>query len=262
MPQYENWLLSEDDHIATLTLNRPATNNNLSIATLAELRSATAWLAASKDVWAVILQGSGPHFSAGMDTSVFLDILNQSELVFRKEVLDMQLALDDFEALQKPTIARLQGYCIGGGLLLALACDFRIASLRTMFALPEIKIGIAPMWGTQRVTRTIGLAATKEVVLLGERFSAQKALDMGLVNQAVAPDQLDAAVNALAEKFRKLPPRTTGMVKHILNSGYHYSLRQNQQMELDAQAALFNSPDLREAVESYVNQREPHFKGE
>jgi enoyl-CoA hydratase len=262
MPEYQNWLLSEDDHIATLTLNRPATHNNLTTATLAELRAATAWLASHKDIWAVILQGSGAHFSAGMDTSVFLDILNQTELVFRQQTLEMQLALDEFEALQKPTIARLQGFCIGGGLLLALCCDFRIASQRTMFAFPEIKIGIAPLWGTQRITRTVGLAAAKELVLLGERFSAQKANTLGLVNQVVAPEQLDSEVNSLADKFRKLPPRTTGVVKHVLNTGYHLPLRESEEMELNAQAALFTSPDLREAVESYIAGREPHFKGE
>lgn len=174
----------------------------------------------------------------------------------------MQRALDEFEALEKPTIAKLHGFCIGGGLLLALCCDFRVASQKTIFALPEVKLGIAVLMGTHRITRVAGMPTTKELILLGERFDAQTAQTYGLVHKVVPPDRLDAAVNTLAAKFRKLPPRTTGIAKRIINQGYHLSLRESQNLEIDAQAELLDSPDFREAVESYLERRQPRFTGE
>jgi enoyl-CoA hydratase/carnithine racemase len=208
------------------------------------------------------VQGQGDHFSIGVDTGLIHSLIGQSPAIYRGQLLEMQLALDEFESLEKPTIAKLRGFCIGGGLLLALCCDFRIASQRTIFALPEVKLGIAVLMGTHRITRVAGVAAAKKLVLLGERINAQTAHTVGLVHSIVPPDQLDASVAALADKFRKLPPRTVGIAKRIFNSTYHLSLRESQDMEIDAQAELLNSPDLREAIESYLTKREPHFTGE
>ena len=262
MPEYQHWLLAEEAHIATLTLNRPETNNSLTPETLQELRAITAQLRARREVWAVIVQGRGQHFSSGVDTHVIHSMLGKSEETFRDELLEMQIALDEFEALEKPTIAQLHGFCIGGGLLLALCCDFRIASQRTIFALPEVKLGLAVVMGTQRITRVAGAAATKKLILLGERLNAQTAYTLGLVHQVVPPDQLDATVRSWADKFRRLPPRTIGIAKRIINAGDQLSLRESQNLELAAQAELLNSPDLREAIESYLSKREPRFSGE
>ena len=261
MTAYQNWLLAEDNHIATLTLNRPAENNSLTTDTLRELHAITAELGASDDVWAVILQGQGPHFSAGADIQLFETMLNASKKAFREVVLETQLVLDDFENIRKPTIARLQGFCIGGALFLALCCDFRIASQRTIFAFPEVKLGLNPLWGTHRITRLTGVAAAKELLMLGERFSAKTAHELGLVNRVVPPDQLDAEVAATADKFHRLPPRSVGMIKHLIHNGYHLPLRESEDMEIEMQAALLNSPDLREAVESYMEKSEPNFTG-
>jgi enoyl-CoA hydratase/carnithine racemase len=262
MSTYEHWRVTADGHITTLTLNRPESNNSLLPETLAELRAVTADLRADQDTWAVILQGQGEHFCTGMDTTVLHSMPGHPENIFRERLLEMQLALDEFEALEKPTIARLHGFCLGGGLVLALCCDFRIASEKTVFALPEIKMGLAVLMGTQRITRTAGMAATKELILLGKRINAQSAHAYGLVHQIVPADQLDAAVNALADKFLKLPPRSTAIAKRIINRGYHLSLRESQNLEIDAQAELLDSPDFREAVESYLEKRSPRFTGE
>jgi enoyl-CoA hydratase/carnithine racemase len=150
----------------------------------------------------------------------------------------------------------------GGGLILALCCDFRIASQRTVFQLPEVKLGLAVMMGTQRVTRVVGIAATKELILLGKRLNAIAALDYGLVNEVVPPEELDAAVTALAAKFETLPPRTVGVAKRIINAGYHLSMRESQDLEVDSQAELLACGDVREAFECYVDKRQPHFTGE
>ena len=106
------------------------------------------------------------------------------------------------------------------------------------------------------------MAATKEMIFLGGRFNAATALEYGLVNQVVAPDELDAAVARLAAKFRSLPPRTIGVAKRIINEGYSLSMRESQDLEIDAQAELLDSPDLREAIASYLEKRQPRFVGE
>ena len=259
--EYQHWLLSEEGHVATLTLNRPDAMNSLTPKTLYELRDVTAYLCTRRNVWAVIVEGQGKHFSTGMDVSVIQERLDQSEQANREYLLGLQQCLDDFEALEKPTIAKLKGFCIGGGLILALCCDFRIASQRTIFSLPEVKLGMGVIMGTQRVTRVAGVAATKEMILLGKRFNANAALEYGLVNKVVPPEELDAAVAALAARFRALPPRTVGVAKRIIDAGYHLSMRESQDLEVEAQAELLASHDVREAFESYLDKRQQRFTG-
>jgi enoyl-CoA hydratase len=262
MSEYQNWLLTEEAHIATLTLNRPEAMNSLTAETLYELRDISAYLGTRKNVWVVVVQGQGKHFSIGMDVNVIKERMDQPRQANCEYLLGLQQCLDDFEALEKPTIAKLHGFCIGGGLILALCCDFRIASQRTIFSLPEVRLGLAVIMGTQRLTRVAGIAATKEMVLLGKRFRASAAQAYGLLHKVVSPDELDRTVAALAAKFQRLPPRTVGIAKRIINSGYNLPLREGQNLEIDAQAGLLGSPDLREAIESYTEKRRPQFIGE
>jgi len=262
MPEYQHWLLTEEGHVATLTLNRPGAMNSLTSQTFYELRDITSYLRTRKDLWVVTLQGQGDHFSTGIDVDLIKGRIDGSERANREFLLSCQGCLDEFEALEKPTIAKLRGFCIGGGLILALCCDFRIASQRTVFSLPEVQLGIPVLMGTQRLTRVAGIAATKEMILLGGRFKASAAQAYGLLHRVVPPDELDAAVAALADTFQRLPPRTVGLAKRIINSGYNLSLRDSQNLEIDALAELMDSPDLREAIESYSDKRQPRFTGE
>jgi enoyl-CoA hydratase/carnithine racemase len=262
MPEYQHWLLTQEAHIATLTLNRPAAKNSLTAETLYELRDITTYLRSRKDVWVVVVQGQGRHFSTGIDVNLIKARLDQPEAANREFLHRLQQCLDEFEALEKPTIAKLHGFCIGGGLILALCCDFRIASQRTIFSLPEVRLGIGVIMGTQRLTRVVGSAAAKEIILLGGRFNARTAQAYGLLHRVVPADELDSAVAALAIKFQKLPPRTVGIAKRIIDLGQDLPLRASQDLEIDAQAKLLDSPDLREAIESYLDKREPKFTGE
>jgi len=262
MTDYRHWNLAATDHIATLTLCRAAAKNSIVPETLAELRAITAQLAADRDTWAVIVQGDGDHFSTGVDVGVIGRMPSQSEAEYRAGLRAMQNALDEFEALEKPTIAKLRGFCIGGGLLLALCCDFRIASQKTYFSLPEVKIGLAVVMGTQRLTRVIGAAATKELILLGDRFDAETAHRLGLVHRVVPAAALDEAALAFADRFRRLPPRTIAIAKRIIDRGAPLSLRESQNLEIDAQAELLGSSDLREAIASYTERRAPRYTGQ
>ena len=262
MTGYQNWHLSEEDHIATLTLNRPEAGNNFTPETLYELSEISKTLGRRRNIWAVIVQGRGKYFSTGIDVDMLKERLDQPEDANRSFLLGLQECMDDFEQLEKPTIAKLHGFCIAGGLILALCCDFRIASQRTVFSLPEVRIGLGVIMGTQRVTRVAGVAVTKEMILLGKRFNAKTAYGYGLVHEIVPPDKLDARAAALADRFKNLPPRTVGISKRIINSGQDIPLRESQDLEVDAQMELLGSPDMREVLESYLEKREPKFAGE
>lgn len=262
MPEYQHWQLEEQERIATLSLNRPEHSNSFIPETFFELREITHRLAKNKDVWAVIVQGKGDHFSIGIDVEVISQMIHLDEALYRKALLEMQECLDSFEALEKPTIAKLHGFCLGGGLILALCCDFRIANRRTIFGFPEVKRGVPVIMGTHRATRLLGPALTKEMIFLGRNIRAHKAEASGLVHQVVEPEELEDKVAALANKFMKLPPRTVGAIKRIINEGYHLSIRASQDLEIEAQAELLKSPDFIEAVTSYLENRSPHFIGE
>jgi enoyl-CoA hydratase/carnithine racemase len=236
--------------------------NRLTVQTFHELRDITQQLRTRHDIWVITVQGEGRHFSIGMDVDIIRNRIDESEQANREFLMDLQRCVDAFEALEKPTIAKLHGFCIGGGLILALCCDFRIASQRTVFSLPEVRLGIGVIMGTQRITRVAGAAATKEMILLGGRFSASTAQAYGLVHRVVPPGELDSAVAALVNKFQELPPRTVGIAKRIINVGHNLSMRGSQDLEIDAQIELLGSPDLREAVDSYIEQRRPQFCGE
>jgi enoyl-CoA hydratase/carnithine racemase len=261
MSDYEHWLVDEQDHIVTLTLNRPQADNRLLPQTFDELCDITADLRANKDAWVVVVQGAGKHFSAGIDLDVIRGRLDQPEAANVEFLTGLKCCLDDFEALEKPIIAKLTGFCIGGGLLLALCCDFRIASQRTVLHVPEVRLGLGLIMGTQRLIRVVGMPAAKEMILLDKRLRAGDALAIGLVHDVVPPGGLDGAVAALAERFLALPPRTVGLAKRFINEAQDLTLQDSQRMEIDAQVKMMDSPDLREAIDSFIEQRRPRFTG-
>ena len=262
MPKYKNWLLTDEGHIAYLTLNRPGTMNNLTEETLFELQAVARYLDTRKDLWVVVLQGQGDHFSSGVDLELIQSRLDKPDKANRKFLSNLQACFDEFEALEKPTIAKLHGFCMGGGLILALCFDFRIASRRTVFSLPEVQLGLPILMGTQRLTRVVGMGATKEMILLSEHLNARKAQEYGMLHQVVPLDELDDVVRKFAEKFLTLPPRTVGLAKRTINVGCDMTLQESQELEIDTLTELLKSPDVMEAFESYTEKRPPKFSGE
>ncbi len=259
--QYQHWQLEINDRIAHLTLNRPKEKNRIGSITLNELKEITQLLSKNKEVWVLVLQANGDCFSAGVDVSLIGEMIGQDGEAYRTNLRESQAVLDAFEALEKPTIAALHGYVIGGGMLLALCCDFRIAADNTIFGLPEVKRSIGVIMGTQRITRTIGLACTKELVMLGDNINAQRAYETGLVNKVVSQDQLKESVQNFAEQFLELPPLAVGLCKKIINEG-QFLERAGQDLEIEAQAALLDTKDFKEAIASFFEKRKPVFKGE
>jgi enoyl-CoA hydratase/carnithine racemase len=258
---YRHWLLQTEGRVATLTLNRPAGKNCLSEATLVELGQVTAYLSTLDDIWVVILRGQGAHFSIGYDLDELATLVDMPQPDARQYLLRMQLSLDTFEVLEKPTIAQIQGFCLGGGLMLALCCDFRIASRHSVFSLPEVRRGLPVLLGTRRISRVTGVAVAKELTMLGKRFNAQKALSYGLATQVVEPERLESAVDGLSRRLLRLPPRSVALAKRIALAGYDRPIRQSQEMELDALSELHGSRDLREAIAAYLEARTPEYTG-
>lgn len=258
---YKNWLLEIDEHVAHLMLNRPEAMNTITREALQELRTITQYLKDREDVWVVTLQGVGANFSVGVDMKVIGEMVGQDSEVFRHYMRELQDCLEIFEALEKPTIAKIRGYCIGGGLILALCCDFRIAAESAIFSFPEVKRGIAVVMGTQRIIRVAGTAATKEMIMLGERFDAQMALKWGLLHQVAADDALDLTVSNAAEKFEHLPPLTVAIIKRIIQRGEEMTFKDSQRLEIDSQTGILNTEDFKEGVASFFEKRPPHFKG-
>jgi len=262
MTDYQNWNLELDQQIAILTLNRAEKMNALTTETLHELRDIAISLRDNRDVWVIILQSAGEHFSTGVDVNHIQGMVGQDEAAYREHLRDLQDCLDTFEALPQPIIAKIRGYCIGGGLLLACCCDFRVADESAMFHLPEVQLGIAVIMGTQRLTRIAGIPNTKEMVLLAERFDATKAQSYGLLNSLVESEELDEFADDLAIRFTKLPPRTVSIAKQIINQGAFTSLSESQELEMDLQATLLDSPDFKEGVDAFFEKRASQFTGE
>jgi enoyl-CoA hydratase len=262
MQTYENWIITEESHVATLSLDRSDVGNTLDTETLIELGEISKSLQSRADIWSVVIKSEGNNFSTGFDPGLIRDGLETSEASIRAMIASHHTSLDALENLEKPTIAAIRGFCIGGGLILALCCDFRIATRRTVFSLPEVRLGLPILWGTHRIVREVGVAKAKQLIMLGGRFKAKEAEDMGLVHDVVEDGELHSAVDVLLSNLQKSPPRTLGLAKRLINSTTDPAHSKTEALEIDAIAELRGSHDLTEAIDSYFEQRIPRFTGE
>jgi len=166
------------------------------------------------------------------------------------------------ERCRKPVIAAIDGYTMGAGLELAVACDFRVATLRSEFAFPEVRLGMIPgSGGSQRVARIAGLGRAKDMILRGKRIGAQDALAYGLVTEVHAPGELDGAVDALVDELRALSPLALAMGKRVLNLAYDAPLGAGLEIEGLAYGLLRSSDDFVEGVNAFVEKRDPKYTG-
>lgn len=257
---YQHWQLEIKEKIAYLALNRPEVKNRMTDVTLHELKEITKFLSGNADVWAVVVKANGEHFSAGVDVSFIGQALGQEKSAFANTLRESQSAFDDFEALDKPTIAVMQGSVIGGGMILAACCDFRIAAENTTFWLPEVKRSIGVIMGTQRLTRLMGLAAVKEMSMLAKLVDAPKAMQLGFLTEICPLAQLEETTANFVQQFYKLPPLAVALCKKIADEG-QFLERAGQDLEIEAQAELLNSEDFKEAIASFFEKRKPIYRG-
>lgn len=248
-----------DGQIATLTIDRPEVRNALDLATVNECHQALRELAANAEVGVLVITGAGEQaFVSGADIN---DI--------RARTLEDGLAainsslFSSIERFPRPTIAAVNGYALGGGCELALACDIRIASETARFGQPELKLGIIPgAGGTQRLPRIIGMGRAKHLVLTGEIIDARRALEIGLVTAVTPPAELMTRTRELAGRILRHGPLAARLAKLSLNASARVDLDSGLLIETLAQAICYDSEDKREGTTAFLEKRKPAFKGE
>lgn len=258
-----------DGEIAYVALNRPEKRNAINDEVLRAIPGALEQ-ADRREVRAIILYGEGAVFSAGIDfTSLASDTGAQGgsgggpDLTrFRHFVHHAQESLNALERIEKPVIGALHGYVGGLGLELALACDARIAAAGTKLGMPEVRIGLVPdVGGTTRLTRTVGYAMAKELIMTARMIDAEAAERIGLVNRVVAAGTQLAAAEELAREIARNAPLAVGLAKRIIDIGHGADKSTFLDLEALAQSSLFQTEDFREGAMALAQRRDPRFKG-
>jgi len=251
----------EREGVAAITLNRERALNSLNTALLEKLRAALEDAESDGTVRSIVITGAGSRaFCAGADVK---ELKDKSQAEAKDLSLWFQDITNYMERLRKPIIARINGFCLGGGLELAMACDFRIASDNSVFGLPEVNLGIIPGGGaTQRLTRLIGKTKAMEMLMTGEQIDAEEALRLGLVNRVVPANELDNAVDALLNELQAKSALTLGILKLVVNNGLKMSFERALSYEAECFGSALASRDAKEGLQAFIEKRKPEFRGE
>ncbi len=252
--------LSGQDHVTTVTLNRPEALNAISGAMADELAGAVLQAAADPACWVVVLHANGDKaFCVGADLKERAGLDNAGWMRNRVQIRGLFEAL---RAVPQPTIASVFGFALGGGCELALSCDFIMCSDDAVLGLPEVRVGIIPGGGgTQLAARRVGPAKAKELVLTGRRISAAEAQSIGLVNTVVPSDDLHAATQALADELCASSPVGVREAKRAIDVGFALSLDEGIDIEELGWRKAVASEDRREGIAAFAEKREPQWKG-
>ena len=261
MADYKNILYEKRDRIAYVTINRPDRRNAIDPATSHELKAAFEGFKADDDVWVAVLTGAGDQaFSAGADL-----VAMSAALSGGGEGVPMNVPFGGITRgyeCWKPIIAAINGYCLAGGLEIALSCDLRVAAEHAQFGLPEPKRAIIPAaGGTQRLPRSVPLAFAMELLLTGDRFDAQTALRFGLVSRVVPQSELMATAEAIAGRILECGPLAVRAVKQAVLRGREMSLEDGLRLEGQLAGPIFGTEDAREGPRAFAEKRKPAYKG-
>jgi enoyl-CoA hydratase len=257
---FENLLVDDRDGVRWVTVNRPAKLNALNSAVIGELGEVVRPIAADVSVRAVVVTGAGEKaFVAGADIGEFkgLTAAAARELARRGQRL-----FDAIAALPKPVIAAVNGFALGGGCELAMACHLRVASTNAKFGQPEVKLGLIPGYGgTQRLPRLVGRARALELLLTGKTIDAATALAWGLVNRVVEPSELPAAAQSLAAEILAVSPAAVERCLEAVETGLDLPLRRAEEVEAAQFGLCAASDDMREGVAAFLEKRPASFSG-
>ncbi|MHA1567880.1 MAG: enoyl-CoA hydratase-related protein [Alphaproteobacteria bacterium] len=256
---YQNIRLEVEDGIAVVFIDRPKALNALNSATLKELGNAFDKVTKDKKIRAAILTGGGEKaFVAGADISEMVNFNPVKAQTFAKLGQELLLAIEN---CPKPVIAAVNGFALGGGTEISMACDFIYASTKAKFGQPEIKLGIIPGFGgTQRLPRLVGRAMAKELVITGDMIDAQEALRIGLVNKVVEPEQLLETAKATAKKIAGYGQVAVKAALDCINKGLDVDLADALFIERQAFAILCSTKDQREGMKAFLEKRPAEFK--
>jgi enoyl-CoA hydratase len=258
--EYANLLVSVSDRIATVTINRPKSLNALNFATMRDLSGAFGELGGREDVGVVLLTGSGEKaFVAGADISEMKDYTTMQAFEFS---MYGQGVLEKMERLPQPVIGVINGFALGGGCELAMACDILVAADTAKLGQPEVNLGIIPGYGgTQRLPRLVGRNVAKELVLTGEMITAQRAYEIGLVNRVVPQAGLMDAAREIAAKILSKGPVAIRMAKMAMNRGLDLDLSNACALEANAFSVGFSTADRVEGMTAFLSKRKAAFTG-
>ncbi|WP_226580784.1 enoyl-CoA hydratase/isomerase family protein [Halobacillus litoralis] len=255
----ENIEYVRQDQLAFITINRPDVRNALNKQTLDEMEEALDRASKDPEVGIVIFTGKGEKsFAAGADISQ----LTEKTAVDALQSNGMQQIYDKIESFEKPTIAMINGFALGGGCELAMSCDIRIASTQAKLGLPELNLSIIPgAGGTQRLARLVGKGKALEMILTGKIIDAEEALRIGLVTEVVSPEALLEEVEKVSAKILAKGPLAVQLAKVSVHMGAETDMKTGLMLEKLSQAVLFNSEDKNEGTTAFLEKRPPLFQG-
>lgn len=259
MSNYETILVEKRGSVATLTINRPDKLNALNSKVHMEGVAALDELKKDESVRVLVVTGAGEKsFIAGADISEF----EGKTPVTQRNGFHERTLFNSIDNFPKPVIAMINGFCLGGGCELALACDIRLASENARLGQPEINLGIIPAGGgTQRLTRLVGEGKSMEMILSGDMIDAQTAHNLGLVNHIYAPEELEAKTMEMANKIAEKAPIALQMAKEAVKLASRSNLDEGLRREVDLFAICFSTEDKKEGVAAFLEKRKPVFKG-
>ena len=259
--EYKNIIFEVADGIARVTINRPDKLNALTIGTVGELCDAAFRIGGTPEITAAILTGSGEKaFAAGADISEIAALSFDGALEFAKRGQEITLAIEN---LSKPVIACINGFALGGGCELAMACHIRLAVKKAKLGQPEVKLGVIPGYGgTQRLARLVGRGRAAELILVGDPISAADACAMGLVNHVYeSADEMNEAAVTIANNISKRGPLAVKYALAAIGRGLQTDLESGLALEAQLFALSCASDDMREGTAAFIEKREPRFKG-
>jgi enoyl-CoA hydratase len=252
---FENIIFEKDGNIAVITFNRPEAMNALNIKTRAEFAQAVKEVEEDEAIKVLILTGSGKAFVAGSDIKEF----HATTPFAAHNIVRLGSIV---EKLMKPVIAAVNGFCLGGGCEIAMACDLIIASEKAKFGQPEINLGIIPGGGgTQRLPRLIGACRAKELIFTGDIIRAEEADRLGLVNRVVPMDELMTVAREIAAKIASKSQAALKLAKQAINKGMQTSLQDGLDYEYEMYALALSLEDKAEGVNAFLEKRAPKFVG-
>jgi enoyl-CoA hydratase len=255
--KFKNIVLEIKDNVGVVKMNRPDAMNALNDQTLSELKEAISQLKDDDAVRVIIITGEGKAFVAGADIAEMKDMTAEQAEEFSRTG---QKVFNRIAKIKKPVIAAVNGFALGGGCELAMACDIRVASEKAKLGQPEVNLGVIPGFaGTQRLSRLVGPAKAKELIFTADMVDAQTAHSIGLVNQVVPAEQLMDACMEMAKKIASKGPKAVRLAKKVVNEGVEEKLEKGSEYETHEFGECFASGEAKEGMSAFLEKRKPNW---